>query len=171
VQDALAFKGMKEAGWNGQIFSYVGLNPPSIGKIISLDIVEGMMGCLMGVDLPTPPPLSQKYKDIYIAKHGKWDDPFVLHINNWYLLMAALEQAQSLDSDKIAAHIAKGMKFVTPQGKAMTVSRPDLNNPRCVDTLYEVYIGRIKKGITEKIDDIPLEKGLESLKVFFAGKK
>jgi branched-chain amino acid transport system substrate-binding protein len=171
VQDALAFKGMKEAGWNGQIFSYVGLNPPSIGKIISLDIVEGMMGCLMGVDLPTPPPLSQKYRDIYIAKHGKWDDPFVLHINNWYLLMAALEQAQSLDSDKIAAHIAKGMKFVTPQGKAMTVSRPDLNNPRCVDTLYEVYVGRIKKGITEKIDDIPLEKGLESLKVFFAGKK
>jgi hypothetical protein len=130
-----------------------------------------MLGCLNGVDLPTPLPLSQKYKDIYIAKHGKWDDPFVLHINNWYLLMAALEQAQSLDSDKIAAHIAKGMKFVTPQGKAMTVSRPDLNNPRCVDTLYEVYIGRIKKGITEKIDDIPLEKGLESLKVFFAGKK
>jgi hypothetical protein len=46
-----------------------------------------------------------------------------------------------------------------------------LNNPRCVDTLYEVYIGRIKKGVTERIEDIPLEKGLESLKVFFAGKK
>jgi len=171
VQDALAFKSMKEAGWDGQIFSYVGLSPVGIKKIISLDFVEGMIGCLNGVDLPTPLPLSQKYKDIYTAKHGKWDDPFVLHINNWYLLMAALEQAQSLDSDKIAAHIAKGMKFVSPQGSAMTVSRPDLNNPRCVDTLYEVYIGRIKKGVTERIEDIPLDKGFEYLKVFFAGKK
>jgi branched-chain amino acid transport system substrate-binding protein len=171
VQDALAFKSMKEAGWDGQIFSYVGLSPVGIKKIISLDFVEGMIGCLNGVDLPTPLPLSQKYKDIYTAKHGKWDDPFVLHINNWYLLMAALEQVQSLDSDKIAAHIAKGMKFVSPQGNAMTVRRPDLNNPRCVDTLYEVYIGRIKKGVTERIEDIPLEKGLEYLKVFFAGKK
>jgi len=171
VQDSLAFKSMKEAGWNGQIFSYVGLNPPSIKKIISLDFVEGMIGCMNGVDMPTPPPVSQEFKDIYTAKHGRWDDPTILHINNWYLLMAALEQVQSLDSEKIAAHIAKGMKFVSPQANAMTVSRPDLNNPRCVDTLFEVNVGRIKKGVTESIAHIPLDKGLDSLKVFIAGKK
>jgi hypothetical protein len=33
-------------------------------------------------------------------------------------------------------------------------------------------VGRIKKGVIEGIiAHIPLEKGLESLKVFFAGKK
>jgi hypothetical protein len=85
--------------------------------------------------------------------------------------MAALEQVQSLDSDKIAAHIAKGMKFESPQAKAMTVSRPDLNNPRCVDTLYEVNVGRIKKGASEMITHIPLEKGFTYLKIFLAGKK
>jgi branched-chain amino acid transport system substrate-binding protein len=171
VQDSLAFKSMKEAGWEGQIFSYVGLNPPSIAKIISLDFVDGMLGCMNGVDMPTPPPFSQEFINVYTAKHGKWDNPTTLHINNWYLLMAALEQAQSLDSDKIATHIAKGMKFMSPQANAMTVSRPDLNNPRCVDTLYEVNVGRIKKSVSEMITHIPLEKGLEYLKVFLAGKK
>jgi len=171
VQDALAFKSMKEAGWDGQIFSYVGLNPPNIAKIISLDFVDGMIGCMNGVDMPTPPPFSQEFIDIYTAKHGKWDNPTTLHINSWYLLIAALDQVQSLDSDKIAAHIAKGMKFVSPQAHAMTVSRPDLNNPRCVDTLFEVNVGRIKKGVSKKIAYIPLDEGLKYLDVFFAGKK
>jgi branched-chain amino acid transport system substrate-binding protein len=171
VQDALAFKSMKEAGWDGQIFSYVGLNPPNIAKIISLDFVDGMLGCMNGVDMPTPPPFSQEFIDVYTAKHGKWDNPTTLHINSWYLLIAALEQAQSLDSDKVAAHIAKGMKFMSPQAQAMTISRPDLNNPRCVDTLFEVNVGRIKKGISEEIAYIPLDEGLKYLEVFFAGKK
>jgi len=171
VQDALAFKSMKESGWDGQIFSYVGLNPPSIARIISLDFVDGMLGCMNGVDLPTPPPFSQEFKNVYIAKHGKWDNPSTLHINNWFLLMAALGQAQSLDSDKVADHIAKGMKFESAQAKAMTVSRPDLSNPRCIDTLFEVNVGRIKKGVSEKVAHIPLEEGAKSLGIFFAGKK
>jgi branched-chain amino acid transport system substrate-binding protein len=171
VQDALAFKAMKEAGWDGQIFSYVGLNPPNIEKIISLDFVEGMLGCMNGVDMPTPPPFSQQFIDMYTAKHGKWDNPTILHVNNWFLLMAALEQTQSLDSDEVAAHIARGMKFVTPQAHAMTISRPDLNNPRCVDTLYEVNVGRIKKGVSHMVAYIPLEEGVKYLEVFFSGKK
>jgi len=171
VQDSLAFKSMKEAGWDGQIFSYVGLNPPSIAKIISLDFVDGMLGCMNGVDMPTPPPFSQQFIDIYTAKHKKWDNPTVLHVNNWYLLMAALKQAQSLDSDEVAAHIAKGMKFESPQSLAMTISRPDLNNPRCVDTLFEVNVGRIKNGVSHSVAKITHDQGLESLKVFFAGKK
>ncbi|MEW6664193.1 MAG: ABC transporter substrate-binding protein [Thermodesulfobacteriota bacterium] len=171
VQDALAFKAMKESGWDGQILSYVGLNPPSIARIISLDFVDGMLGCMNGVDLPTPPPFSQQFKDVYIAKHGKWDNPSTLHINNWFLLMAALGQAQSLDSEKVAAHISKGMKFESAQAKAMTVSRPDLNNPRCIDTLFEVNVGRIKKGVSEKVAHIPLEEGIKSLNFFFGAKK
>jgi branched-chain amino acid transport system substrate-binding protein len=171
VQDALAFKAMKESGWDGQILSYVGLNPPSIARIISLDFVDGMLGCMNGVDLPTPPPFSQKFKDVYIAKHGKWDNPSTLHINNWFLLTTALTQANSLDSEKVAAYIAKGMRFESPQAKGMTVSRPDLNNPRCIDTQFEVNVGRIKKGVAEKVAHIPLEEGFKSLEIFFAGKK
>jgi len=171
VQDALATKAMREAGWNGQIFSYVGLNPASIKKIISIDYVEGMLGTMSGIDIPQPPPVSQEFIDVYMAKYGKWDNPPIVHVNNWYLLIAALDQAQSLDPDTVASHIAKGMDFMSPQAKAKTVSRPDLNNPRCIDTLYEVNIGRIRNGETEVITKIDQAKALQSLKVFFAGEK
>ena len=63
------------------------------------------------------------------------------------------------------------MKFESPQSLAMTVSRPDLNNPRSIDTLYEVNIGRIRTGKTEVITKIDQAKAVESLQVFFAGKK
>jgi hypothetical protein len=171
VQDALATKAMREAGWNGQIFSYVGLNPASIKKIISIDYVEGMLGTMSGIDIPQPPPISQEFIDVYMAKYGKWDNPPIVHINNWYLLMAALDQAQSLDPDTVASYIAEGMEFMSPQAKAKTVSRPDLNNPRCIDTLYEVNIGRIRNGETEVITKIDQAKANESLQVFFAGEK
>ena len=171
VQDSLSMKAMKEAGWDGQIFLYVTLSPGNIKKVISLDYVEGLLGSVAGTEMPSPPPPSKELKDLYISKYGKWDNPEILHVNAWYLLIAALQQSQSLDPEKVAAHIAKGMKFVTPQAHAMTVSRPDMNNPRCVDTLYEVNIGRIKKGDFEIVQNIPIEKGVEYLKVFFAGKK
>ncbi|MBW1996650.1 MAG: ABC transporter substrate-binding protein [Deltaproteobacteria bacterium] len=171
VQDALSMKAMREAGWNGQIFLYVTLSPGNIKKVISLDYVEGMLGSVAGTEMPSPPPVSQEFRDIYIAKYGKWDNPEVLHVNTWYLLMEALRQSQSLDPEKVASHIAKGMRFVTPQAEAMTISRPDLNNPRAVDVLYEVNIGRIKGGEFKIVENIPIEQGRKYLKVFFAGKK
>ena len=167
VQDALAMKSIKEAGWDGQIFLYVTLSPGNIKKVISLDWVEGMLGSVAGTEMASPPPLSQELRDIYIAKYGEWDNPEVLHVNNWYLLIAALEQAQSLDPDKVAEVIAKGMKFVTPLAPAMTVPRPDLGNPRAIDTLYEVNIARIEQGEFTLVHKIPIEKGTEYLNIFF----
>jgi branched-chain amino acid transport system substrate-binding protein len=170
VQDSLAMKSLKQAGWDGQIFLYVTLSPGNIEKVISLDWVEGMLGSVTGTEMDSPPPLSQELRDIYIAKYGKWDNPEVLHVNTWYFLMAALKQAQSLDPDKVADTITKGMKFVTPQAPAITISRPDLKNPRAIDSLYEVNIARIKKGKFELVQKIPIEKGREYLEILFAGK-
>ncbi len=167
VQDALSMKAIKESGWDGQIFLYVTLSPGNIKRVISLDYVEGLLGSVGGTEMPSPPPISQELRDIYIAEYGEWDNPEVLHVNSWYLLMSALEQAQSLDPDKIAGLVSGGMYFVTPQAHAVTISRPDLNNPRCVDSLYEVNIGKIAGGEFEIVQNIPIEKGREYLNMFF----
>ena len=167
VQDALSMKAMRESGWDGQFFLYVTLSPGNIERVISLDWVEGLLGSVTGVEMPSPPPVSQEFRDIYIAKYGEWDNPEILHVNNWYLLIAALEQAQSLDVDEVADLISSGMSFVTPQAHAVTISRPDLNNPRCVDSLYEVNIGKIVGGKFEMVQNIPIEKGREYLDIFF----
>lgn len=164
VQDSLSMKAMKEAGWKGQIFLYVALSPEAIGKIISLDMVEGMMAVMLGTELDSPPTVAKEMKDAYIAKHGKWPTPVILHVNAWYCLMAALKQSQSLDTDKVAAVIGNGMKFETPQAPAMMISRPDLGNPKTVDALYEAYIGRVEGGKAKLIDTISLEQAFENVK-------
>ena len=163
VQDSLSMKGMKEAGWDGQIFLYVALSPPAISKVISLDFVEGAICVMVGAELESPPPIAKEMRDAYIAKHGEWTNPVILHINAWYCLMEALKQAQSLDVDDVAAVIANGLRFETPQAPAMMISRPDMGNPRTVDALYEAYMGRIEGGEAKHFYTISLEEALKSV--------
>lgn len=161
VQDALSMKGMKEAGWDGQIFLYVALSPQSIGKVIPLDFVEGMIAVMVATETTPPSPIATEMMDAYIAKHGEWTTPVILHINAWYCLMEALKQAQSLDVDDVAAVIANGLRFETPQAPAMMISRPDMGNPRTVDALYEAYMGRVEGGKANHFDTITLEQALK----------
>ncbi len=81
--------------------------------------------------------------------------------------MAALEQAQSLDVDKVADTISKGMKFASLAGPAMTVSHPEIGNTRSTDTLYPAYVRKVVDGKAELIDTIPVEEGLTYLKKFY----
>lgn len=167
VQDALSMKGMKEAGWEGQILLYVALSPEAIGKVISLEFVEGMIAVTVATELPSPSPIAKELKDAYIAKHGSWPTPVILHVNTWYCLIEALKQAQSLDVDEVAAVIANGLRFETPQAPAVMISRPDLGNPRTVDALYQAYMIRVEGGKAKLIDTISLDKALENVKKTF----
>ncbi len=163
VQDALSMKGMRESGWEGQIFLYVALSPQAIGKVIPLDLVEGMIAVMVATETEPPSPVAKEMMDAYIAKHGDWPTPVILHINAWYCLMEALKQAQSLDVDDVAAVIANGLKFESPQAPAMMISRPDMGNPRTVDALYAAYMGRVEGGKAKQFDTITLEQALKNV--------
>ena len=167
VQDALLYKALYEAGYKGQICMVVAISAGSIARVISLDMVEGMISAIAPTDLDSPPPVAKELKDAYKAKYGTWDYPANLHINNLYCLMAGLEQAQSLDPDKVAAVISNGMKFESAFGSSMMISRPDFGNPRTVDTLVETYITRIEKGKSKLIYKIPIEQGLKYNKICY----
>jgi len=167
VQDALSMKGMKEAGWDGQIFVYVALSPEQIGMIIDLSYVEGMIAVSLATELESPPPIAQQMIDAYTASQGEWNYPVMLHVNTWYLLMEALDQAQSLDVDDVAAVIGDGMEFETPQAPAVMISRPDFGNPRTVDALYEAYMIEIQGGEAVLIDTISLAEALEKVEMTF----
>lgn len=161
VQDALGCKFLREAGWEGQIFFYVALSPEAIGKVIPLENVEGAIAVMVGTELPSPPPIAKELKDAFIAKYGEWTTPVILHVNNWYCLIAALQKAQSLDPDKVAAVIGNGMEFDSPQAPAVMISRPDLGNPKTVDALFGSYIGRVEGGKAKQIDTITREQAMK----------
>jgi len=167
VQDSLSMKAMRDAGFTGQIFLYVALSPEAIGKVIDLSAVEGMIAVTVATELDPPSAIAQELIDAYIATHGEWPTPVILHINAFYCLMAALEQAQSLDVDDVAAVIGDGMEFETPQAPAVMIARPDFGNPRTVDALYEAYMIQVVGGEATLIDTISLAEALEKVELTF----
>ncbi len=160
VQDALLYKSLYETRYKGQRFTFVNLPMQGIQKVIPLKMIEGLVCPVEGLKLDNPPPLAKAYKEAYVAKHGSWDDPDTLYSNELYCLLAGLEQAQSLDPEKVAAVIANGMKFETLSGPGMMVKPPVPGNNRTVDFLPTVYVRKVEDGKSKFIRKINLEEGM-----------
>jgi branched-chain amino acid transport system substrate-binding protein len=168
LQDIMLFKALYEAGWRGKILSYVGVNVPSYARVISLDMVEGMVGGSSDVfQLESLPPQSKKVKDAYIARYGNWDNPAQVYWLEWDELINALKQAQSLDTDKVAAVFANGMQFESVIGPAKMVARPDFGNSRTVSLLTTMYMLNIVGGKAKLLHTISLDEGYKYNKKFF----
>jgi len=168
VQDSLSMKAMRDAGFEGQILLYVALSLEQIEMVLGdLSAVEGMIAVAVATELDPPTAVAQELMDAYIAEHGEWTYPVILHINAWYCLMEALDQAQSLVPADVAAVIADGMAFETPQAPAVMISRPDFGNNRTVDALFEAYMIQVVGGEAVLIDTISLAEALEKVQMTF----
>jgi hypothetical protein len=156
---------MREAGYEGLFFSYRGLTPGIWAKVTTLDVLNGAIFPLFDYNLD--PPLAQVSKDAkaaWIAEYGSWDHPDCVFTITWYMLETALREANSIDTDEVAAVMANGLRFDTILGPAMMISRPDLNNPRTVDALYGMTIATVKGGEVEVIDTISVDEAFEIVK-------
>jgi branched-chain amino acid transport system substrate-binding protein len=159
VSDSLYYKSLVDAGFKGKFVSYTTITPDQIAKVIPIADVEGMTSAIAGVDLPTPTPAGQELKDLWIKAYGKWTYPAVTSIQNWYLLVAALQAAQSLDSQKVADTIAAGIEFPAALGQGKTVPRPDMGNSRCVDSMYYTYMSQITGGKAKVAGEVDFTQG------------
>ncbi|MGD0919599.1 MAG: ABC transporter substrate-binding protein [Thermodesulfobacteriota bacterium] len=165
VQDSLSVKFLREAGYKGILFMYRGVDPGNWGKVVPLNILEGAIGPVIDFDLePHLLPGTKEAKDAFIAKYGKWDNPAVLFSKVWYLMKTALEKAQSIDPDKVAAVIGNGIKFDSPFGHAMMISRPDQSNPKTIDGLYAPIMGTLKEGKIKVLDSLSIEEAFGYIK-------
>jgi len=159
VSDSLYYKSLRDAGYKGQFVSYTTINPEQVAQVIPIDLVEGMTAVIAAIDLPTPTPTAQQLKDLYTKAYGKWTYPAVTGIGNWYMLVAALQKAATLDTQKVADTIAAGLEFDGAMGNAVTVPRPDMGNTRCIDTMYYTYMGRIENGKTKVVGEVDFTQG------------
>jgi ABC-type branched-subunit amino acid transport system substrate-binding protein len=168
IQDYLSVKFVREAGYEGLVFMYRGVDPGGWSKVGPLDPVNGTIGPLMYTYLPPElmPAITKESKDAYIAKYGSWDDPVALFAFTWYVLQDALEKAQSLDPDKVAQVMASGLKFDTAYGPGMMISRPDQDNPRTIDALYEFTMATLEEGEIKVLDQVSADKAFELIKKY-----
>ncbi len=170
LEQTLSLKALRQAGWEGPYFGYRPLNPGLWAKLAPMETLEGCYFAMGDIDAALAlgtalPPASKQAYDAWIAKYEKWDSPNTDLASHWYMLRGALEAAQSVDPEKVAAAIAKGLKFDTPFGRAMTISRPDMGiATRNVDTLYATIIGTVEKGKPKIVHRITLEEAYDYVK-------
>jgi branched-chain amino acid transport system substrate-binding protein len=165
-RDAGLMKAAYQAGYRGQFFCPHGLTAGHILHFTPPESVEGLLGGMNDVELEDPPPVAKEYKELYIAKHGKWTDPDVLFLTNWYLMMAGIQKAQSLDPEKIKTVMDKGLRFTSASGEVMTVTRPDQGNNRACDIVVSFNVKKIEGGKAKKIAYISVEESYETNKKF-----
>jgi branched-chain amino acid transport system substrate-binding protein len=168
--DSLCFKAAWQAGYKGQLFSFVSLTVGAVSAVIPVEAIEGWIAGETAPELASPPPAAKEFKDAYIAKYGKWDSPMMTFMNTFYILLAGLQQAQSLDTDKVANVIGSGMKYEGVNGNGMMVARPDAGNTRTVDTVVPVYMKKVEKGKPQVIGHLSLDEAYQYNKAFYGWK-
>lgn len=157
-QDALCFKAVYDAGYDGILFG-ASTNPLDVlAKTIPLEALEGFINAGWPVEFDPPPTdEAQEFKDAWIEKYGKWESPEIVGTNNFSALMAALQAAGTLDPDEVAAAFSSGLVFTGPTGTGQMVSRPEITDGRTVDSVVGLCMKQIVGGEAQLLDIISLE--------------
>jgi branched-chain amino acid transport system substrate-binding protein len=156
--DANIFKSVWSAGYEGMFFTSTS---PSTDLYVNAagEAVEGLI-CRMNATDPDPAltEAAQEFKNAWIDKYGEWTSPDITQTVTYCALIAALQEAGSLDTDAVADVLANGLEFDTLEGYAQMMSRPDLGNSRTVDCAGTIYLKQIRDGQATLIATIPPEE-------------
>ena len=83
--------------------------------------------------------------DAYEKKYGVWETDSVNWISGWFVLMAAIKKADSIDTDDLVKAM-DGLEYSSIYAKARFVARPDRKNPRTCDSVGQQFPGIVKNG-------------------------
>jgi ABC-type branched-subunit amino acid transport system substrate-binding protein len=145
--NGLALNAVWNAGYRGQFFLPTPTPVDVLLTVMQKDALEGLIA--VGNTTEFDPPLTpeaQAFKTAYKAKIGQWNSPNLDYTGNYACMKAALQTTKSTDTDKLANIIANGLKFSGPCGDYQMIARPDLNNPRTVDSVVSIRYKKIKNG-------------------------
>jgi len=171
TQFGLQLKAMYGAGFRGGHVSAITPQMDEITAVASNEALEGLLCTMQGTEVPSPSPLAREVKQDYMKKYGKWSEASLTWIPAWYAFIQAIKKADSLDPVVIANLIAtKGLEWEIPNGKAMLVKRPDLENNKYCDTCSEMAYGQIKSGKLAYIGRISLDETVSACEKVFGGK-
>jgi branched-chain amino acid transport system substrate-binding protein len=166
--DALALKAVYQAGYKGQLLAN---NESPLSAISQTCPIAGLEGMISGAD-PTEfdPALTEyakTFKAAWIAKYGKWEDPAYGWASTYDCLKGGLVKAGSTNTDKVAEAIAGGISYESIVGSAQMVSRPDLGNNRCVDSVVGMTVKQVVNSKIKLLETIDLQTALANFKAYY----
>jgi branched-chain amino acid transport system substrate-binding protein len=164
VLDALFIKAVYQSGYSvGQPFIPSTAPAAQLLGLAPAEALEGLIGAAWPIEADPPQDsMIKEFKDAYVKKYGSWDGPEVQTTSTYYLLRAALQQANSLDADKVASVIGNGMKYNSLCGPSIMVNRPDIGNNATVDSVSAAMIKQIKGGQMTVLDYISIEDSISA---------
>lgn len=148
--DALVYQAVYQDGYRGaQYFSPQDYSVDSLLSVVSPDVVEGFITGMTSVETdPALTKTAQHFKDLWIASYGKWTNPQV-NVADYTCLIAGLQKAGTLDTDKFASVIGNGLAWSDVKGDCRMIPRPDLGNDRTVDSIRTYYLKQVHNGKVE----------------------
>jgi ABC-type branched-subunit amino acid transport system substrate-binding protein len=172
ISSGLSYKAVYQSGYKGLLWAAATAPAESMAQVASAEALEGCIAGAWPVEFDPPPTqVAKVFKADWIAKYGKWEGPEVATSANFACLMTALQQAGTLDADKVAAVIGNGLKFEGPTGTGQMVARPDLGNNKTVDSLSSLTMKKIVRGKAQLIDTISLEDGVTYFNMVYGSSK
>lgn len=147
------------AGYDGQFYYTTASSTASILQELSVEQAEGLIAQADATEFEEPPtPAGVELRKAWIEEYGEWTYPSISFATSFYCILAAIEEAGTLDTTELANHLAQGFSWDAPTGYYKLVSRPDLGNDRTVDSVQTIYMKQIVKGETVLLDTITLEE-------------
>jgi branched-chain amino acid transport system substrate-binding protein len=143
--DALALKAAWQAGYKGQMWSFVEVSENLEKRIVPVECIEGLVAAQYSFEREPIPPVTKEFMDGWSAKYGTYEQQAGFY-DLFTVLAEGIRQAKSLDTDKVAEVLAHGMQFEGVSGTGKMISRPDVNNPRTVDLIFGQVMKQTVKG-------------------------
>jgi branched-chain amino acid transport system substrate-binding protein len=160
--DGLCYKDIRNSGYQGMFFTTTN-NPVDVWlQVAPAQVLEGFVsGMYVTETEPAITATAEQFKQLWIAKYGKWTNPLTLFTSEYACIKAGLIKAGSTDTDKVSDAIASGLTYLTPTGDGKMISRPDLGNNRTVDSVSDYYLKKIQGGKAQLIATISVDQAIK----------
>jgi branched-chain amino acid transport system substrate-binding protein len=145
----LMSKALYDTNWRGVTFVTAAPVVKDLANICPRGEAEGLYIPLGDfTELPNAPPLAVKMRKAFEQKHGEWRESGASWTMPFWFWVAAVQKAGSFEAAQIDKALA-GLEVETPIGMAKMIKRPDLNNPKYVDTMVTPALAQVKgnKGV------------------------
>jgi len=99
LQHGLIIKQARELGFKGLFVRSDGFTPEVVAETCGLDALEGHLGGPQFVEMPND--IGKRWAQRYVERYGSLQSWTVYHYDGMFLLKAAIEKANSFDTEKV----------------------------------------------------------------------
>ena len=141
----LQAKALYQSGYRGHLIQLEILKEDVVKGIATDEELEGVTSRMMVDNTPYAGPLIKDFKQKWIDRYGEWPRLALSFYGCFFAYMAAVEKADSLDSDDVWEAM-QGLEFETLEGRCLMVKRPDMGVDRFCDCAVPINFGHMENG-------------------------